>query len=67
MRAANRHDSQHAVSDTCALTIAERIGDSTLPIQTETSLALVHDYRCEYQRVVDLVTTHLTTWPAGPG
>jgi tetratricopeptide (TPR) repeat protein len=59
------HDEALA-SGTRALTIAERIGDSTLRIQTETGLTLVHYYRCEYEQAVGLATANLAAMPDGP-
>ncbi len=50
-----------------ALTIAQRIGDSGLRILTETGLTLVHYYRGDYERVVELVTANLASVPDGPG
>jgi tetratricopeptide (TPR) repeat protein len=51
---------------TRALTIAERLGDLTLRLVTETHLGTVYYYRCEYERVVELATAKLAAMPAGP-
>ena len=45
------------IKGTRALTIAERIGDSTLRNLVVTNLAMLHYYRSEFERVVELAAT----------
>jgi tetratricopeptide (TPR) repeat protein len=52
------------VSGTRALEIARRFGDVRLRILTTTYLELVHYYRGEYERVVELATDNLAALPA---
>jgi tetratricopeptide (TPR) repeat protein len=52
------------VSGTRALEIARRLGDVRLRILTTTYLELVHYYRGEYERVVELATDNLAALPA---
>jgi class 3 adenylate cyclase/tetratricopeptide (TPR) repeat protein len=52
------------VTGTRALEIAGRLGDLRLRILTTTYLELVHYYRGEYERVVELATDNLAALPA---
>jgi tetratricopeptide (TPR) repeat protein len=48
---------------TRALTIAERIADSTLRSTAVSNLAMLYYYRAEYERTVEVVTTDLARGP----
>jgi transcriptional regulator with AAA-type ATPase domain/tetratricopeptide (TPR) repeat protein len=50
-------------SGTRALGIAERLGDLGLRILTTTHLEHVHNYRGDYERVIELATQNLATLP----
>src|SRR5262249_37534418 len=52
------------VSGTRALELAGRLGDMRLRILTTTYLELVHYYRGEYERAVELATDNLAALPA---
>jgi len=52
------------VTGTRALEIAGRLGDLELRILTTTYLEIVHYYRGEYERVVELATDNLAALPA---